>query len=260
MEGGSLHRLPGLGTEGYASAGIDARSEATPARLLIADDHALLRTGMRAMLEAEPDLVIVGEAANGREAVELCRELLPDLVLMDLSMPEMGGIDATRVIKAEYPRTGVLVLTAHADQEMLLEAVRAGAAGYVLKGVGPEELVGVVRATLGGESPVDQELVMRLVRRLAEEAPPQAAPPPPGPSPGERGEPSPGSLTSRELEVLRHLAEGETNRRIAEELRLSLSTVKRHLERIISKLEVSDRTQAAVKAVELGLIDPDRPE
>ena len=258
MEGGSLHRLPGLGTEGYASSGIDARSEATPARLFIADDHALLRTGMRAMLETEPDLVVVGEAANGTEAVELCRELLPDLVLMDLSMPEMGGIDATRAIKAESPRIGVLVLTAHADQEMLLEAVRAGAAGYVLKGVGPEELVGVVRATLGGESPVDQELVMRLVRRLAGEAPPRAEPPPPEPSTDRAGELSPGSLTSRELEVLRHLAEGETNRRIAEELRLSLSTVKRHLERIISKLEVSDRTQAAVKAVELGLIDPER--
>ena len=211
---------------------------------------------MRAMLEAEPDLEVIAEAGNGREAVDLCKELLPDLVLMDLSMPEMGGIEATRAIKAEFPRTSVLVLTAHADQEMLLEAIRAGAAGYVLKGVGPDELVGVVRGTLGGESPVDQELVMRLVRRLAKEAPPQAETPTPAPSANERGEP--GSLTSRELEVLRHLAEGETNRRIAEELRLSLSTVKRHLERIIAKLEVSDRTQAAVKAVELGLIDPER--
>jgi NarL family two-component system response regulator LiaR len=113
--------------EPRASAGIDARSDSTPARLLIADDHALLRTGMRAMLEAEPDLEVVGEAGNGREAVDLCRELLPDLVLMDLSMPEMDGIEATRQIKAELPRTGVLVLTAHADQEMLLEAIRAGA-------------------------------------------------------------------------------------------------------------------------------------
>ena len=265
MQGGSIHRLPDLGTEVHASVGIDARSEATPARLLIADDHALLRTGMRAMLEAEPDLEVVGEAENGREAVELCQVLLPDLVLMDLSMPEMGGIEATRAIKAELPRIGVLVLTAHADQEMLLEAVRAGAAGYVLKGVGPEELVGVVRATLTGESPVDQELVMRLVRRLAEEVPPPAEPPPAEPPPSDPstdgpGEPSPRPLTSRELEVLRHLAGGETNRRIAEKLRLSLSTVKRHLERIISKLEVSDRTQAAVKAVELGLIDSDRAE
>jgi CheY-like chemotaxis protein len=147
MEGGSIHRLPDLGSEARASVGIDARSDSTPARLLIADDHALLRTGMRAMLEAEPDLEVVGEAGNGREAVELCLELLPDLVLMDLSMPEMGGIEATRAIKAELPRTGVLVLTAHADQEMLLEAIRAGAAGYVLKGVRPDELVGLVRAS-----------------------------------------------------------------------------------------------------------------
>jgi two-component system, NarL family, response regulator LiaR len=208
------------------------------------------------MLEAEPDLEVVGEAGNGREAVELCRELLPDLVLMDLSMPEMDGIEATRAIKAQLPRTGVLVLTAHAEQEMLLEAIRAGAAGYVLKGVGPDELVGVVRATLGGESPVDQELVMRLVRRLAEEADPPAGMP--EPSAVKQGEP--GSLTSRELGVLRALATGKTNRQIAHELHLSLSTVKRHLERIISKLGVSDRTQAAVKAVELGLIDPERAE
>jgi DNA-binding NarL/FixJ family response regulator len=241
-------------SEARASVGIDARSDSTPARLLIADDHALLRTGMRAMLEAEPDLAVVGEAGNGREAVELCRELLPDLVLMDLSMPEMDGIEATHQIKAELPRTGVLVLTAHADQEMLLEAIRAGAAGYVLKGVGPAELVGLVRATLNGESPVDQELVMRLVRRLAEEA----DPPPSEPSGTRREEP--GSLTPRELGVLRSLATGKTDRQIAHELHLSLSTVKRHLERIISKLGVSDRTQAAVKAVELGLIDPERAE
>jgi DNA-binding NarL/FixJ family response regulator len=254
MEGGSIHRLPGLGAEARASVGIDARRDPAPARLLIADDHALLRSGMRAMLEAEPDLEVVGEAGNGREAVDLCRELLPDLVLMDLSMPEMDGIEATRAIKEELPRTGVLVLTAHADQEMLFEAIRAGAAGYVLKGVGPDELVGVVRGTLGGESPVDQELVMRLVRRLAQEADPPAAMP--EPSAANQGEL--GSLTSRELGVLRLLAEGRTNRQIAHDLHLSLSTVKRHLERIISKVGVSDRTQAAVKAVELGLIDPDR--
>ena len=255
MQGGPIHWLPGLETEAHASVGIDARGETTPARLLIAEDHALLRTGMRAMLEAEPDLEVVGEARNGREAVDLCRELLPDLVLMDLSMPEMDGIEATRAIKAELPRTGVLVLTAHADQEMLFEAVRAGAAGYVLKGVGPAELVGVVRGTLGGESPVDRELVMGLVRRLAQEADPPAGIP--EPSATDQGEP--GSLTSRELGVLRLLTEGRTNRQIAQDLHLSLSTVKRHLERIISKLGVSDRTQAAVKAVELGLIDPDRP-
>jgi DNA-binding NarL/FixJ family response regulator len=250
MEGAGSSRNPEARTSGEA----DASSESTPARLLIADDHALLRGGMRAMLEVAPDLEVVGEAENGREALDLCRELDPDLVLMDLSMPEMDGIAATRAIKAEFPKTGVLVLTAHADQNLLLEAIRAGAAGYVLKGVGPAQLVGVVRGTLSGESPVDQELVMQLVRRLAEEARQPAAPA--ASSAGELDGPAPGSLTPRELDVLRSLTTGKTNREIAHDLHLSLSTVKRHLERIIAKLGVSDRTQAAVKAVELGLINP----
>ena len=195
---------------------------------------------------------MAGEAKDGREAVELCRSLAPDLVLMDISMPELDGISATRMIKAGSPQIGVLVLTAHDDHDLLLDAIRAGAAGYVLKGVGPSELVGAVRATLAGESPVDHELLMRLVRRLADE---DGKEPPHEPT-GERRATPQGPLTPRELEVLRHLATGRTNRRIAEELHLSLSTVKRNLERIIAKLGVSDRTQAAVKAVELGLIAP----
>lgn len=224
--------------------------ETTPARLLIADDHALLRSGMSSMLACEPDLEVVGEARDGTEAVDLARKLRPDLVLMDISMPGLDGISATRQIKAGSPRIGVLILTAHADHDLLLNAIRVGAAGYVLKDVEPAELVGAVRATLGGESPVDQELVMRLVRRLAEERSEEPAPA----QAWERR--APGSLTARELDVLGLLATGKTNRQIAQELHLSLSTVKRNLERIISKLGVSDRTQAAVKAVELGLIDP----
>jgi DNA-binding NarL/FixJ family response regulator len=144
-----------------------------PSRVLIADDHELLRTGIRAMLASEPDLEVVGEAKDGAEALALCRELRPELVLMDLSMPNMDGLEATRAIKGAWPKISVLILTAHADQEMLLDAVRAGAAGYVLEGVGPDELVGAVRAILEGELPVDQELVMRLVRRLAYEVGPR---------------------------------------------------------------------------------------
>jgi DNA-binding NarL/FixJ family response regulator len=121
--------------------------------VLIADDHELLRTGIRAMLASEPDLEVVGEAKDGAEALALCRELRPELVLMDLSMPNMDGLEATRAIKEAWPKVSVLILTAHADQEMLLDAVRAGAAGYVLEGVGPDELVGAVRATLGGSCP-----------------------------------------------------------------------------------------------------------
>ena len=139
------------------------------------------------MLASEPALEVVGEAEDGAEAIALCRELRPELVLMDLSMPNMDGLEATRAIKEAWPKVSVLILTAHADQEMLLDAVRAGAAGYVLEGVGPDELVGAVRATLRGELPVDQELVMRLVRRLAYEVGPRTDSPPenraPSPSP-----------------------------------------------------------------------------
>jgi two-component system, NarL family, response regulator LiaR len=248
---GSSGHLAGEGPEVRASAETDARGEASPARLLIVDDHALLRTGMRTVLAREPDLEVAGEAGDGREALELCRSLGPDLVLMDLSMPGMDGISATRAIKAESPKISVLILTAHDDYNLLLDAIKAGAAGFVLKGVGPAELVGAVRATLSGESPVDQELVMRLVRRLAEEVGSRKPPAEPA-----RERRAPGSLTARELEVLELLATGQTNRQIARELHLSLSTVKRNLERIIAKLGVSDRTQAAVKALELGLIDP----
>jgi DNA-binding NarL/FixJ family response regulator len=231
------------------------REETLPYRVLIADDHELLRTGISAMLASDSDLEVVGEAQDGEEALELCRKLHPDLVLMDLSMPGMGGIAATGAIKAEFPRIGVLVLTAHADQSMLLDAIRAGAAGYVLKGIGPSELVAVVRRTLEGESPVDQELVMWLVRRLAAEVGPRA-----DPAPGDDAEPLAESFTPRELEVLRLLPAGKTNRQIAQELHLSLSTVKKLLERLISKLGVSDRTQAAVKAIDLGLVDPERAQ
>ena len=214
--------------------------------MLIADDHALFRVAIGTLLASEPDLEVVGEAADGEEALALCRKLRPDLVLMDVSMPGISGIAATRTIKAEFPKTGVLVLTAHAKEELLLEAIRAGAAGYLLKTASPAELIGAIRGTLGGESPVDQELVMRLVRQLAGEIGRGK----------ERRAPARASLTAREIEVLELLATGQTNRQIAIELHLSLSTVKRNLERIISKLGVSDRTQAAVKAVELGLIDP----
>ena len=249
-EGRPGRHFSGDGPETGAYAWSDTRSEAPPARLLIADDHALIRTGTRTMLARERDLELVGEAENGREAVELCLKLRPDLVLMDVSMPGMDGISATRAIKAELQKTSVLILTAHDDQGLLLDAIKAGAAGYVLKGVGPADLIGAVRATLSGESPVDQELVMRLLRNLAGEVGPCPGPPPVAMRSGA------GSLTPRELEVLRHLATGRTNRQIAEQLHLSVSTVKRNLERIIAKLGVSDRTQAAVKALELGLIEP----
>jgi len=231
------------------------QDRATPARLLIADDSALVRDGMRVMLASERDLEVVAEAADGEEALLACRSFRPDLILMDVRMPKMDGLAATREIKAEYPRTAVLIVTTHESPEYLLDAIRAGAAGYVLKEATRTQLTNAIRRALSGESPMNQELAMRLLRRLADEGGPRSQPSSPEPA-TKCQEPTPGPLTPRELDVLRHLAVGKTNRQISQELHLSLSTVKGHLERLINKLGVSDRTQAAVKAVELGLTDP----
>ena len=229
-----------------------------PYRVLIADDHALFRAGIRVMLSSRPDIEVVGEAEDGEDAVALCRKTRPDLVMMDITMPKMDGVAATRMIKSEFPKTSVLVLTAYADEDVLMEAVRAGAAGFVVKdAVGPIELLDAVRGVLNGESHVDQDLVMRLVRRLADESGQRAKPA--SETTVQQKAPA-GPLTEREIEVLQLLPQGKTNRQIAAELHLSLSTVKKRLERIISKLGVSDRTQAAVKAIELGLVDPGRTD
>src|SRR5215207_4634783 len=140
----------------------------SPALLLTADDHPLAREGMRAMLAKEPDLMVVGEAENGQEAVELCRRLRPDLVLMDVRMPEMDGIEATREIKGECPQTSILIVTTYEEPGHLLDAIEAGAAGYVLKDATKHELLEAVRGVLRGESPLDQELAMRLLRHLSD--------------------------------------------------------------------------------------------
>ena len=145
---------------------------AAAARVLIADDHPLAREGLRSMLAPEQDLEIVGEAEDGRAALELCRKMRPELVLMDVRMPGMDGLEATRRIKELCPKTAVLIVTTHHSEEYLLEAVGAGAAGYVLKEATKGELLGAVRRVLGGESPLNQELAMRLLRRLGERPPP----------------------------------------------------------------------------------------
>jgi DNA-binding NarL/FixJ family response regulator len=224
----------------------------TPARLVLVDDHHLLRRGFRSLLAGEPDLEVVGEASNGREAIELCQRLHPDFVLMDVRMPVMDGLTATREIKREHPDIVVLIMTMHENTDYLLEALDAGAAGYVLKDTPADRLISAVRGTLNGESPLNQELAAQLLRRLAEERKHEAAPRRPEPHAPLRD-----PLTPRELEVLGLLATGQTNQQIAQTLVISKGTVKVHVERIIRKLNVSDRTQAAVRAIQMGLLIPE---
>jgi DNA-binding NarL/FixJ family response regulator len=240
-------------------------------RVLIADDHALVREGIRMMLTGEPGIEVIAEAQNGREALELCRELRPDLVLMDVRMPEMDGLEATRAIKGELPTTSVLVVTSNESPDYLLDAIRAGAAGYVLKEATRSELIDSVLKVLGGEPTIDQGLAMRILTRVAEDNNRQGEPysEPAGETAGERRDPSPPPptarpapttpppvrpLSSKELEAVRLLAVGKTNREIAQTMMVSLSSVKTYIKRVMDKLVVSDRTQAAVRAIELGLI------
>jgi DNA-binding NarL/FixJ family response regulator len=214
---------------------------AVPARMIIADDHELSRAGLRSMLAGERALTLVGEAANGREAVALCRELKPDLALLDVRMPEMDGLAATRAIKQESLTTCVLIVTTHEDPDYLLAALKAGAAGYLLKDVTRHDLLLTIRRVLRGESVLSGEIAARALQRLA------AGPSQPSGVPAER-------LTPRERDVLELIVEGRTNREIAEQLTLSVGTIKIHVEHIIAKLGVSDRTQAAVRAIEAGLL------
>jgi DNA-binding NarL/FixJ family response regulator len=226
-------------------------SNRTPGRtrLAIVDDQELAREGLKDMLLDEPDIEVVGEAANGREALLLCSRLHPDLLLMDVRMPEMDGLAATREVKQRYPLVSVLMVTMHENPDYLLEAMKAGAAGYVLKDAPGEEVVDAVRRVREGESPLDSELAARLIRRLAAEG--QVG----GRARSVRGEASLERLTPRELEVLGLMKRGLSNRQIAQDLVISLGTAKNHVEHIIAKLGVSDRTQAVVKALESGILN-----
>lgn len=238
-----------------------------PLRIIIADDHPLFRSAIRQTLEGHTDLEVVGEAANGRQALELCRRLRPELVLMDLRMPEMDGVAATHAIKSELPDTLVLILTAVDESGGLSDSLKAGAAGYVLKHSSPAQITDAVRRVIAGETPLDDEVSMRLLMSLMhtgrqegekvraqklEPADSSTSEKPLGQS--EESHPNT-SLTPREVEILRLVAQGQTNQQIAGNLLISMSTVKRHMRRISTKLGVCDRVQAAVRAVELGLLD-----
>jgi len=226
-------------------------------RVLLADDHVLTRQGLRALFAREHDIEVVGEVSTGREAAELAEKLQPDVVLMDVVMEEGDGIEATRAIRQRCPKTQVLILTVHADQELFRRAIAAGAVGYVLKDISPENLVRAIRAVYSGKTMVSP----RILRGLIEEMQRQAEEGRLGGIRRVHG------LTEREVEVLLAVAQGCSDKEIAAQLFVSQSTVKTHLRSIYRKLGVRNRAQAAAWAVEKGLGDPkffslsgDRPE
>jgi DNA-binding NarL/FixJ family response regulator len=209
-------------------------------RVLIADDHAVVREGLRAVVGSEPDLEVVGEVATGKEAAERSSELRPDVVLMDIQMPGINGIEATRRVLDHDPRVGVVVLTMFEDDDSVASAMRAGARGYVLKGAPPSEILKVLRAVAGGEAHFGPEIASRLVDFLA---------PAKAPSPAEAMP----ELTAREREILGLIARGHSNAAIASRLFVSPHTVRNHVTHIFAKLQVADRAQAIVRAREAGL-------
>jgi NarL family two-component system response regulator LiaR len=210
-------------------------------RVLIADDHAVVRQGLRTFLELQDEIEVVGEAADGQQAVAEAERLKPDVALMDLVMPRVGGEEAIRRMAAVSPATRVVVLTSFAGDDKLFPAVRAGAAGYLLKDVQPHELVRAIRAADAGETILHPAIAARLVEKVARRPDPRTA------------------LTDRELEVLALIARGRANKLIALELGVAERTVKAHVSNILGKLGLSDRTQAALYAVREGLVEPERP-
>jgi DNA-binding NarL/FixJ family response regulator len=214
-------------------------------RILIADDQALVRGGLRMILEAQPDLEVVGEASDGREALAQARELEPDLVLMDIRMPGLDGLGATQQLLAgREPNPKVLVLTTFDLDEYVYEAIHAGASGFLLKSTPPPQLVEGVRAVMAGDALLSPEITRRLLDRFTRRPPPSAGAPP------ELAE-----LTQRELEVLRLMADGRSNTEIAATLVLSEATVKTHVNHILTKLRLRDRVQAVALAYRSGLMD-----
>jgi DNA-binding NarL/FixJ family response regulator len=207
-------------------------------RVLIVDDHAVVREGLRAFLQLQEGIVVAGEAADGVQALEQAHELDPDVILMDLVMPQLDGVGAMRRLREDAPRSRVIVLTSFLDDDRLLPAIQAGAAGYLLKNAEPAELARAVRAAHAGETIIDPTVASRLVRAIAD-----------------GGAPSPAiqALTGREQEVLELIAQGRSNKRIAFELGISEKTVKTHVGHLLAKLGVTDRTQAALLAVREGL-------
>ena len=209
-------------------------------RVVIADDHSLVRQGLRRYLDMAEDIEVVGEAADGAETLALVEQTKPDIALLDIRMPEMDGLEAARRIRDKHPEIGVIMLTAYDDRQFVVEAVRSGARGYVLKARDAEHLIQTVRLVAGGNMVIDPQLVVALAEELSQAK-----------ERDRRAE----TLTAREVEVLQLLAFGHTNRDIAEKLYISPDTVKTHLEHIFEKLGASDRTAAVAEALRRRLIE-----
>jgi NarL family two-component system response regulator LiaR len=211
-------------------------------RILIADDHAMLREGMHNLLSQEKDFDVVGEAANGEEAVRLAKELKPDIVIMDVVMPKLNGLEATKQVRQESPATALLILTAYSDIQYIIGLLEVGAAGYLLKNAPGKDVVKAIRAVRSGESVLDPEVTRKLVQRLASLS-----------RGSDEREPG-GQLTAREMEILKWAARGMSNKEMSEKLFISLRTVKAHMTNIFNKLGCSSRTDAIIKGLKQGYI------
>lgn len=209
-------------------------------KILICDDQALVREGLEMLLNLDPVLDVVGTAENGKEAVEMAGKYLPDIVLMDLKMPVMNGIEATRAIRTAYPEIEVLVLTTYDDDEWLFDAIRAGASGYLLKDARREDIIDAIKGTCEGRTFIDPKVAGKVLKQAADQK---------THSPSEITV----KLTKRELDVLRLIAKGLSNTDIARKLHLSEGTIRNHVSAIFTKLQVNDRTQAAILAIHHGL-------
>jgi len=212
-------------------------------RILIADDHAMLREGMRNLLEQEKDFELVGEAIDGEEAVKIAKELKPDIVIMDIVMPKLNGVEATKQIKQASPSTSILILTAYSDIRYIIGLLEVGACGYLLKNSPGKEVVKAIHSVRSGESVLDPEVTRKLVQRLANL------------SRSEEQRETGGQLTTREIEILNWASRGLSNKEMSEKLFISLRTVKAHMTNIFNKLGCSSRTDAIIKGLKQGYID-----
>ena len=214
-------------------------------KVLIADDHAVVREGTRRILEQEPDMEVVGEAGDGEEAVNLATSLKPDVAIIDIAMPKLDGIEATKRIKAAWPSINILILSAYDDDQFIFSLLEAGAAGYLLKSIRSRELIDAIRAVYSGESVLHPSIARKVLNRFV-----SASGKPEGQEPS-------GVLSDREMEVLRLAAKGLSNQDIAEKLYLSIRTVQGHLGHIFNKLQVGSRTEAVVRALKEGWVTLD---